>query len=275
MHKVIDGIATLNTAYDILLIGHTGIGKSSLVYKFLGEDPLYHHSQTEELHYTQVSSNCACSDSSFSTNKAKYTEITILDSTSASETYSSRKAQQIRNARSVLFLYSVIDRKSFEALEYNIEAVKMMRDNELPPFVVAGLKLDMYDAYQVLYQEGEELASKYGAIAFAEVSSQQDHNVEKIFTPLVDTVLRARHEKHTERRGLELLSVMDILSENEHFPALLVDAQATKPGLQKYESTEEVVLCTSSVNSLQPDERQVLKEDRIPKREKTGCCIIM
>lgn len=303
MHRIVDGITTLNSKYDILLIGQLGVGKTSLIYKFIGDSSNYDSQhQVEELHFTQVNSkrfNVPC------TEHSKYQQISILDSASLTELYSSRKAEQIKNASAILFAYLVSDRESFEALEYNIEAIQMITGENFPPFVVAGTKLDMYHGYQVLHQEGEELAARYGAAGFYEVSSQENRHVDEAFTPLVQSVLRKRLTSDED-----LLSMAEILSEEEHKS----DTESRKTGQvsrkeksTKKESTgqagykskdsrvsqdsneqqrksltaslglksdaEEAVLLSTLVTSLVSQKRTTKRPTA--QRERKGCCIIM
>lgn len=268
MHRIQDGLTAVNTPYDILLMGQTSVDKTSLIYKFLGltwaqPSP----SPSGELHYTQIStSNYSSSASSQASKGSACHELSILDISSLSEEYySSRKVEQIKNARTIIFAYSVTDRESFEALQYDIEAVMMMRNNTLPPFVVVGMKLDIY-GYQLLYQEGEELAHKYGAAAFYEVSTHEGTNVESAFAPLIEEVLRRK----TDERSSEVLSLLDVLSEEVN------DASIS---LHKEESSREIVLSSTSIgssHSQKKPQRTIRKQPtRHVQSEKTGCCIIM
>lgn len=259
MHRIVDGITTLNTKYDILLIGQLGVGKTSLIYKFIGDSSNYHSQhQVEELHTTQVSSrrfNVPC------TEHSKYQQISILDSTSLTELYSSRKAEQIKNASAILFAYLVSDRESFEALEYNIEAIQMITGENFPPFVVAGTKQDMYHGYQVLYQEGEELAAKYGAVGFYEVSSQENRHVDEAFAPLVQSVLKKRLSADEE-----MLSMAEILSEEEHRS----DTESRKSGGSARKETKKESSKEKSFNEAQEGNKDLrLSQDSTEQQRKS------
>lgn len=279
VHKVVDALAALNAPYDILLMGHNGIGKTSLIYKYADDtwgDPS--SPSTGLLHHTNVvvPSHNQCGSCSPSQD-SNYHDLTILDSPSLSEeTYSSRKAQEVKNARTIIFAYSIADRESFDALQYDIEAVKVMRNEQLPPFVVAGLKLDVFDS-QTLYQEGADLAEKYGAIAFAEVSSRDGINVEDVFSPLVEIVF---YNKHGLELNLPELSLLDVLSAEPdtstfpETPTANVSLRTANKFLQK-ESTGEVAVSSASATLTSPrKQRTTHKVNRYPQSEKSGCCII-
>lgn len=275
VHKIVDALAALNAPYDILLMGHNGVGKTSLIYRYVNDswcDPSSAPAGLLHLANVVVPSHNNCSSCSPSKGSA-YHDLTIFDSPSLSEgTYSTRKAQEVKNARTIIFAYSIADRESFDALQYDIEAVKVMRNNELPPFVVAGLKLDVFDS-QTLYQEGAELAEKNGAIAFAEVSSRDGINVEDVFSPLVEVILQ--NKPGLEHNLPDMLSLLDVLSGEPDTPTANVSLQSVNNILQK-ESSGEVVMSSASatLTSLKKQERTTHNANRYPQSEKSGCCII-
>lgn len=269
VHKVVDGLTALNVPYDILLMGQKGVGKTSLIYKYVCD--CWDHPSTS--HAGQFHSTCVSLPNNVHSSSASsasiYHDLTILDSTSLSQgSYSSRRAQQVKNARTIIFAYSVADRESFEAVQYDIEAVQMMRNDDLPPFVVAGLKLDMYDR-ETLYQEGADFAQKYRAIAFCEVSSRDGTNVEDVFSPLVEVIFKNKLDRQ-EAGALDMLSLMDVLSENP-------DTLDVNRSLHK-ESSGEIALIPKSAVHLQSQRKPTRtshKDYTHPQADKTGCCIIM
>lgn len=193
-HRILDGITTLHSQYDILVMGGKNVGKTALIYKFL-ERPLPEILESgDELHAKMIDvvlqTQQATSASSISST---YEEITILDASSSGEAYASSKSQQVRNAHTILFVYNLGNRDSFEALEYMMEGVMVMRSDLPPPFVVVALELENTTEYQVLDYEGEELANRFGALEFVEVSIRRVDEVKHAFQVLVNQALQIRN----------------------------------------------------------------------------------
>lgn len=303
-HKVLDGITTLNTQYDILVMGGKNVGKTSLIYKFLGLlAPAETHENTDELHAKMVDMNwllklTTCASSVSST----FEEITILDASSSAESYASHKSRQVCNAQTIMFVYALDNRDSFEALEYMMEGVMVMRNHQLPPFVVAGLKLDIHSEYQVLYSEGQELAVRFGALKFAEVSLRSDDEVNNIFHLLVQEALKMRSEQYGLDERLSQYSAdcsKDSSSKASTTPcteAALIDS--TIVAEPPCETIQEAHECGSPQDTNSTDSQEKLphstgspayssRETAVVSRSKniskgtesrkakSGCCIIM
>lgn len=281
MHKVVDPIATISSSYDILLIGLTGVGKSSLVFKFVKDLSHYHgQPQIEQLHFVQVARNSCGIYQSCSGYGSKPDFVTILDSASFTEEYSARKAEQIKNARAVLFAYSVSDRESFEALEDDIESIRMIRGSNLPPFVIGGLKLDTYHGYQVLSLEGEELATRYGALGFHEVSAQENINVEEIFSPLIQQILKERQGKTAECPKQKINEVLEEKVEEtvKETPALQNPQVQVTNG--KSHVSDESASLSSAMSSSASLTRSIKlrctrRDTGSEKSQKDNCCVIV
>lgn len=192
-HRILDGIATLHHQYDILVMGGKNVGKTSLIYKFLNRIPPENHESGDELHAKMIDlQRRSKQTTSASSVSSAFEEITILDASSSGEAYASSKSQQVRNAHTILFVYNIANRDSFEALEYMMEGVMVIRSDLPPPFVVVALELESLTEYQVLDYEGAELANRFGALEFIEVSMRCDEEVNHVFQVLVDEALLIR-----------------------------------------------------------------------------------
>ncbi|QRG38275.1 hypothetical protein FDK38_002677 [Candidozyma auris] len=212
MNRVLDGLSSLNSQYDILVMGESGVGKTSLVQRYVNgtfsEGP---HEQSEQLYVKAIDHETAEIVSTASSHNSDITEISILDSSSLADVYGASRMQQVKNTSTILFVYAMDDRESFEALEYLIGTVKTLCDGELPPFVIAAAKEDRYEYCQVWYDDGEAMAKRVGAIGFFSVSALSDTNVNKCFVPLVDAALEAR-EHRALHNHIEVQSVAEVLS---------------------------------------------------------------
>lgn len=225
MNRVLDGLSSLNTQYDILVMGESGVGKTSLVHRYVygtfSEGP---HDQAEQLYIKALDNENAETIGSASSRNSSLNEISILDSSPLADTYGASRKQQIKNASSILFVYAMDDKKSFEALEYLIDTARTLCDGELPPFLIVASKLDRFDDYQVSWEEGEALADQLDAIGFYVVSALADSNVGECFAPLVEAALemksnRGRFEEHTLLEALAnspTSSMREVMLENNY-----------------------------------------------------------
>ncbi|PSK39719.1 hypothetical protein C7M61_001524 [Candidozyma pseudohaemuli] len=327
MNRILDGLSSLNTQYDILVMGETGVGKTSLVQRYVNgtfsEAP---HDQAEQLYVKAVENELAETIVSSSSHNSLITEISILDSSPLADVYGASRKQQVKNTSTILFVYAMDDRQSFEALEYLIGTVKTFCDGELPPFVVVAAKLDMYETCQVWYDDGEAMANRFGASGFFLVSSLADINVNDCFVPLVEAALDARENKTLMAGRSEAFSLTEAVTaspdsslhdfKNEksfHFrrPSKIPASNSqnfdrhlltsTGPGIESFSSEfpqipesgseatpvesplaqnrlarKENLQSTSSISTgSYPSKPRAYQKDEKPKKEKSGCCIIV
>lgn len=305
-HRILDGITTLHTQYDILVMGGKGVGKTSLIYKFLNRTPPENHEANDELHAKMLDLQYQQSSSASSVSSA-FEEITILDASSSGESYASSKSQQVRNAHTVLFVYNIANRDSFEALEYMMEGVMVMRSDQPPPFAVVALELENLSEYQVLDYEGAELASRFGAVGFFEVSMRYEDEVKHVFQVLIDQALQIKNsgrrsgldEQLFQAHGLEQSQIPQpftvqnssddkevfsgTMSKNESSTATTpAEPVSVSPSSLKFTTTKDPH--TSSYISLEDKPNTPKPSTSMNKRttsrsdetkSQSGCCIIM
>lgn len=192
-NKILDGLSSLNLCYDILVIGESGVGKTSLVQRYVnGVFSESEYDSSERLFIKYVENTTLASVSSINSTNGPGHNVSILDSLPLVDTYGSSRRQQVRNARTIMYVFSLTDRESFEALEYLVGTVKTFCDDDVPPFVIVATHCDAFDHYQVESSEGMELAQRSGALGYFETSASADIKVSEAFAPLVDLALELR-----------------------------------------------------------------------------------
>ena len=77
------------------------------------------------------------------------------------EIFSSISKIYMKGADIVIFVYSIVDRSSFEKLMFHINTAFEILGNDFKGAIV-GNKCDLYENEEVKAEEGEELAKKYG-----------------------------------------------------------------------------------------------------------------
>ncbi|CCE79607.1 Piso0_001684 [Millerozyma farinosa CBS 7064] len=180
----------LSNKYDVLVLGAKGVGKSSLIVRYIQqqfvEDP---EELAEEGSYRKAIEV-----------DGKYGALTIQDTDSSKDIYSTSRQLLIQNARSVVFVYSVTDAHSFEMAEDLVHRTQAV--GHKVPFVLVGAKWDLADEHQVTYDEGESLARRLGAMRFFECSSKTSEGVDEVFGSLIPIYSRGASEQEPNRLAI-------------------------------------------------------------------------
>lgn len=197
VYTIVDGMTTMNSPFDILVIGKLGVGKTSLLRKYvMGTYAEPSFELSECLVYKTVEIPCSGLDrgvgsSDYITNK----QISILDSSAGVDSLLTHNSYQVNNAQTMAFAYSAACSESFEWLEYTINCIESVRD-KLPPCVIVSLKSNQDELVQVLASQGKELAKSCGALLFAEAYLYDDSLVDNVFAPLIEIALQKEEQKN-------------------------------------------------------------------------------
>lgn len=289
MAPVKDSLSVLNSEFDICVVGGLHTGKSALICQYVHNKYIPDlESSVEEL-YTKILRD-----------DEHQTEISILDTSSLVDNYSSIRRKQLMNTTTLLFVYAIDDRDSFDSIEDVLHRVQGIR-GDTPPFVIAGLKSDLDLIRQVNPQEGRELAETMGALYFGEVSALKDNGVDKVFNPLVEKALELRTTRLKTTSNVDMNSVQslrDVLSGNQspinNTPKLgLVANDELKDEQHRFEDpivadNKSAELITdvhkseddiTQPKTVQPTRRYVnedVKDNESKETEsKSGCCVLM
>ena len=170
-------------AYDhlvkILLVGDSGVGKSSLLARFIS-DSFDEQSPTVGVDF-----------------KLKHVDVdgtrlklTVWD-TAGQERFRTLTSSYYRGAHGVVFVYDVTSRESFEnARETWRKEVEMYGTIANSVKIVIGNKIDREDERTVARKEGVAFAKEYGCL-FLECSAKTKVRVAEAFDELVKGILDA------------------------------------------------------------------------------------
>lgn len=276
MSTVKDSLDVLNQKYDICIIGEGNVGISSFLYSYIYKAYI----EDADLEIEELLTKTVWRGS-------RSYDISILGGSATQEYYLSSRKQQIRNTTALIFAYSVADRKSFAELEDLFERTMFVRD-DVPPFIIVGLRSDMDTERQVAYEEGYSLCKQLGGIHFQECSAKDDVGITEAFDPIIDAVLSIKFDKDSKRKG----SITNKLGTSSKNASKATSEAISKAAVKLGKSTDnesrsekkteenesrqlnQPLSTTSSLVTGSRSKNYVLLESK-KDLQKQGCCTIM
>ncbi|WCJ34444.1 hypothetical protein M5689_015754 [Euphorbia peplus] len=171
------GISGYDLSFKILLIGDSGVGKSSLLVSFIS------HSVEDQSPTIGVD---------FKIKQlivdGKRLKLTIWD-TAGQERFRTLTSSYYRNAQGIILVYDVTRRESFTNLsDIWAKEVDLSCTNKACVKMLVGNKVDKESERGVSQEEGLALAKEHGCL-FLECSAKTRTNVEKCFEELAIKIM--------------------------------------------------------------------------------------
>eukprot|EP00943_MAST-04B_sp_MAST-4B-sp1_P004093 g4093.t1 len=162
---------------EIVVLGFRGVGKSSIVGRFVNHvfnkeyNPTIESTYRKRIQYGHESLT-----------------LTIHDTTGQDE-LTVFSARHYIGVHGYILVYDVTSRHSFEMARYINDKIltTMMGSAEFIPRLLVGNKCDVNSRRQVSYEEGEQVAQEMGC-DFLEVSAKTNKNVEESFHTLLSSI---------------------------------------------------------------------------------------
>ncbi|KAK4283735.1 hypothetical protein QN277_000657 [Acacia crassicarpa] len=174
----------------LVLLGHMGTGKTSLVLRFVkGQFSEYQESTIGAAFFTQV----------LSLNESTV-KFDIWD-TAGQERYHSLAPMYYRGAAAAIVVYDITSMDSFIRAKKWVQEVQRQGNPSMIIFLVAN-KADLEDKREVLNEDGEQYAKENG-MTFMETSAKTAHNVNELFYEIAKRLAKANPSRQT---GIKLHS---------------------------------------------------------------------
>uniref|UniRef100_A0A8C5RMW7 GTP-binding protein Rhes n=1 Tax=Laticauda laticaudata TaxID=8630 RepID=A0A8C5RMW7_LATLA len=160
----------------LVFLGAAGVGKTSLIRRFLQNTFEPKHRRTvEELHSKEY-------EVSGITIK-----VEILD-TSGSYSFPAMRKLSIQNSDAFALVYAVDDAESFERVKTLHEEILELKEDKSPLIVVVGNKAETGGVRQVLSEDVLSLVELDWNNRFLEASAKENENVMEVFRELLQQV---------------------------------------------------------------------------------------
>jgi small GTP-binding protein len=174
----------------IIFLGEVGVGKTSLMKAYLDKD----------FDPSEISTNVPqIVNDNINSTEYKSFNIVFWD-TAGQEKYRSITSKFYRDSQIVIFVYSIIEKKTFEEIKkYWYNSIK----DYIGKDVILGLaanKVDLFDKEKVSKKEGIEYAEEIGAI-FRETSAKNSRKAFKEFiNELIEKLLQNKNLNQKEEK---------------------------------------------------------------------------
>ena len=165
-----------------MLLGDTGVGKSSLMFRFTEGEFKSSLIGTAGVDYKMKNIEFG----------GKSVKIQIWD-TAGQERYRTLTKAYYRGAAGVILVYDVTDPVSFENLEYWLKKIKKHGDENVE-ILLLGNKIDLINERVVTSEQSEQLAESKGVSCY-ETSAKDSINVDKAFKQLLNRIISNEYLK--------------------------------------------------------------------------------
>ncbi|KFO31500.1 GTP-binding protein REM 1 [Fukomys damarensis] len=168
-----DSEGSWEALYRVVLLGDSGVGKTSLASLFAGKQERDFHEQLGDVYERTL------------TVDGEDTTLVVMDTWEAEkleESWSPESCLQMGSA--YVIVYSIADRSSFEsASELRIQLRRAHRADHVP-IILVGNKADLARCREVSVEEGRACAVVFDC-KFIETSAALQHNVAELFEGVV------------------------------------------------------------------------------------------
>ncbi|CDK27338.1 unnamed protein product [Kuraishia capsulata CBS 1993] len=157
------------TKYKIVFLGDQGVGKTSLITRFMYD--------TFDAHYAATIGIDFLSKTMYLDDKT--VRLQLWD-TAGQERFRSLIPSYIRDSNVAIVVYDTTNKESFQSVAKWCEDVKAERGANVIICLV-GNKSDLVDKRLISTADGENTAKKVGAKVFIETSTKNGYNVKNLF----------------------------------------------------------------------------------------------
>ena len=160
-----------DSSHKLLMLGDTGVGKTSLINSLVTNDFIEYHVPTEKIDF-KIKTICT-------QDEQQIIKLLIWDSPSQKCYTDLTKDNIYLNSVGCMIVYSVTDRQSFFNVEKWLREIKT-NDPTQTEILIVGNKSENSKHRAITYDEGRNLADSHGC-KYIETSCKSGQNVENAF----------------------------------------------------------------------------------------------
>ena len=179
----------------LILLGKSGVGKSSIMNRFIFDKFDQNIPSTGGVSFVSKEIYLPDQDRTLTFN---------ITDTVGQEKFRSLASMFYRDAKIIIFVYSIIDQSSFEEIqEYWYQATKEECSEDVI-YAVVGNKSDLYKKEQVNSNEAIEFAKSINGI-FQETSALSNTGIDVLFKELAKKFVNAKYDPYEKENKMKEL----------------------------------------------------------------------
>ena len=170
--------------FKIILLGDSGVGKTSLLGRYMDE---------EFISNKPCTINADFKIKSIALDQNSSAQITIWD-TCGQERYRAMTRQYFKDAHGIILIYDIADKRSFSNLSIWLEEIKKNNGKDDISIILVGNKIDL--KFRNVNKEDAENFAKNNNITYCEVSCKDGINIDNVFdTVIKDIIIKLNNNK--------------------------------------------------------------------------------
>ena len=176
----------LQTFYKlkIILIGDSGVGKTSLLSRYMGE---------EFVANKKCTLNAQFKIKSIKIDDSTSAQITIWD-TCGQEKFRSMTSQYFKEAHGIILMFDVCDKRSFADLDIWLKEIKAKAEKDDVSIILVGNKIDL-KFRNISYEDAKNFANNKD-LNYYETSSKEGTNIESPFENITKDIIEKMNRKN-------------------------------------------------------------------------------
>lgn len=203
----------------IVMFGSGGVGKTSLVNRFLFNRFKLGYVPTVEDEYRQVL-----------THNNHIVDVTVLD-TAGSYQFPAMRKLAIQQGHGFIIVYSLDNYESLNEAKRIYNEITKLKDSNVYPIVLVGNKTDLFSENQSVISKDkieETLASWNYEVAHIETSAKLNENVASVFDTLIGFVDEIKTESNNKPKVLSPSMLTNRLSDKTIQTSSLIKLPVTR-----------------------------------------------
>ncbi len=178
----------------IIVLGECGVGKTNIIMRY------YKDAFNEDSITTTCTSYIM---KIIKRDKVTY-RLNVWD-TAGQERFRSITRSFLQDAKIILLVYSIIDKKSFEGLDYWYKTVFEICDPNVA-IAIVGNKSDLFVEQEVTEEEGKNFADAKGAM-FKLISAKSDkQGVDALFDEALDKYIEKNKNNSNRKNNIKIIN---------------------------------------------------------------------